>query len=305
MRLRILDLDDSVAAQPEMRRRLAARQAQRIDLHALAPRLRLWSTGKTMHELRRHLHAAPPPPGQGPTVTFYGSGDFHHLAPELMKDQQAPFTLVHFDNHPDWMRFAPRYHCGSWINRALAMRTVTRIITIGPCSADLDRPHLSGGNLDALATRRLEMYPWRRRPSFVMPGASDYSPHRREGWRLHWKCVREDWVAFIDQLARSLPDTPVWITIDKDVLRAEDALTNWDQGEMPFDALDLAIRRIGSTARVVGVDVCGEYSPAVHTNPFKRYEAWTDQPPPPIRPTCTVNAKTNARMLATFEEVLG
>jgi arginase family enzyme len=49
-----------------------------------------------------------------PAVTMIGSGDFHHLAVLLLERAREPVTVIHFDNHPDWVRWAPRWHCGSW-----------------------------------------------------------------------------------------------------------------------------------------------------------------------------------------------
>src|SRR3546814_3747340 len=60
-----------------------------------------------------------------------------------------------------------------------------------------------------------------------------------------------------------IPQGDVWLTIDKDVLAAEYAATNWDQGGMPLDFLLQAIVEIGKSHRIVGVDICGEYAPPV------------------------------------------
>ena len=69
-----------------------------------------------------------------------GSGDFHHITAFLVafavENQSAPITLIHFDNHPDWVKFENGMHCGSWINRALEFRKIGKIITLGVCSHD-------------------------------------------------------------------------------------------------------------------------------------------------------------------------
>ena len=55
-----------------------------------------------------------------------------------------------------------------------------------------------------------------------------------------------------------LPDLPVYLSIDKDVLSRNFARTNWDQGDMTLDGLFSAIRDISLKHRIIGVDVCGE-----------------------------------------------
>ena len=75
----------------------------------------------------------------------------------------------------------------------------------------------------------------------------------------------------------------VYITIDKDVLSHSDALTNWDQGKMPLDALLSALRHILAHHHAVGIDVNGDYSRPHYTGKFrhvalKKLEALLDQP---------------------------
>jgi len=70
----------------------------------------------------------------------------------------------------------------------------------------------------------------------------------------------------------------VWITIDKDVLPEAEALSNWDQGQMPLARVLETIRHVGSARRIIGADICGEYSPIVHANWIKRIESGMDQP---------------------------
>ena len=51
------------------------------------------------------------------------------------------------------------------------------------------------------------------------------------------------------------PEGPVYLSIDRDVLRTEEARTDWDQGTMTADTLlDLAA---ALAPRLAGVDICG------------------------------------------------
>src|SRR4051794_28889926 len=85
-----------------------------LDLRALGPSLRYSATSAGMREFAASLapHAA--------RFVLFGSGDFHHLSSVLAGRMREPFTLVSFDNHPDWDIRPPRWCCGTWINRALS-----------------------------------------------------------------------------------------------------------------------------------------------------------------------------------------
>jgi arginase family enzyme len=275
MHLQIFDLDGSLAAQSSLCNAANWQSVRTFGLRDLGPRLRLWSRDATMAKARERVAAA----RVESSVTLLGSGDFHHVASLLHERVAEPFTLVHFDNHPDWVRFAPRWHCGSWINRALALPLVERAITLGPCSDDLVRPGLKGGNLAALGSGRLILHPWQHAPSRAWRRIADGPGHRWADGFIHWRNLAE---RSLDEATREvvgeIPTDAVWISIDKDVLPEETVLTNWDQGRMPLDALLAFVDAIGGARRVIGADISGEYAPIAHANPLKRWESRLDQP---------------------------
>ena len=272
--LRILDTDGSVSAQASLKDAAAWQSVATVPLRDLAPKLRLWSRTATMRAARERI-----PMSNGPTITLLGSGDFHHLAVLAMEQAVEPITIVHFDNHPDWVRLAPRWHCGSWVNRALALPHVRRVVTIGPCSDDLVRPEIKGGNLRALDEGRIALFPWHHAPSRVWGRHRDGAGHRYADGALHWRNLDERTAEENREMIMAQIETnAIWITIDKDVLSEAEALTNWDQGEMPLKAIVELIAAVGAKHRIVGADICGEYSPSLFSNAFKRWEAKMDQP---------------------------
>ena len=94
------------------------------------PRARSCAGGppkKTWKRFTRRLAKRPLPTNARPEIFFVGSGDYHHLTLAFIADLKAPISLIHFDNHPDWVGFAPKRHCGSWVNRALNMPALKRI----------------------------------------------------------------------------------------------------------------------------------------------------------------------------------
>lgn len=302
MRVRVVDLDGVGAQAP-----IAERAPTVVAARDLGPRVRLWSSAPAFDELGRRI-AATPVPGQGPVVTFLGSGDFNNVTPLLLAEADRPIVVLHIDNHPDWVKLAPKRHCGAWVNRALELPNVVKVITVGVTSADIDRPDARGGAFDHLASGRIEMFPWARPPSPVKKPLADGAGHTVVDGEVRWREVGVDFKRFLADLPSSLPaDTAVWISIDKDALRPEDASTNWDQGGMALSDLEALIETVAAHRPIAGVDICGDWSEPRYDTPLKRIEAFFDRPKGHrrLKPDGGVNERTNARLLTLLERVLG
>jgi len=65
----------------------------------------------------------------------------------------------------------------------------------------------------------------------------------------------------------SLPDLPVYLSVDLDVLSEDYARTDWDQGEMTLEELKGALRGIMASRRILGVDLCGGDTPEKGASP--------------------------------------
>ncbi len=303
MHLEILDLDGDSQALSTATSDGRWQSVRVCDLRDIAARLRLWSVNGAIKEARRRLQQSPVPPD--PIVTLMGSGDFHHLTALLLERAREPVTVIHFDNHPDWVRLAPRWHCGSWVNQALRCERVARVVTIGPCSDDLVWPGLKGGNLKALASGRLRLFPWLHPPSRVLRPIVDGASYRCTARQLVWNNLASmPQTDAIRTVLSQVATDAVWITIDKDVLPPEDALCNWDQGLMPLDWVVAMIEALGRRHVIAGADICGDYTPPRFSNPLKRWEAKRDQPrrAPPDPSALLRNAQVNNRLLDTIEQ---
>jgi hypothetical protein len=303
MEIRILDLDGSLPDQPPVARRLRSGQAVLHDLRSLGPALRLWALRPSYAAFdalwRRALNPS------GAALTMVGSGDFHHLTASFVASAQGPLTVVHFDNHPDWSWTVPRRHCGSWVNEVLALPHVERVVTIGPCSDDLERPDSQGVDLTALSSGRLELFPWLHEPSEIRTVVNSGAGHVVADGIIRWRNLADgDWDGFLGALMARVPTRRIWITIDKDVLPPTEAVTNWDQGGLPLQRLIEAIQRLATRFTIVGADICGDYAPIRHRNPFKIIESRLDQPRVDEAPDLSVDARTNERLISTFEAVL-
>ena len=302
MRPVILQLDDAFERQPALEAGVLARGGRVLAARDLGPALRLWSRTATLDELRRRIAGALPMRGEA-EVVFAGSGDFHHVTPLLLERAieaaGEPVTLIHFDNHPDWVRHAPGRHCGSWVGRAARLAGVARVITIGVTSPDIGRAKSREGDLALIAEDRLDLFAWD-----APDGGCEVVLEGRA-----WPTISAmGEAAFLDRLAASVPTPAVYVTLDKDVLRPEDAVTNWDQGRASLDFVLAAVRRLAEGRRIVGADVVGDWSRPVYgggaaAGLLKRGEAMLDQPwsrPEPAA-ACRINEAVNLRLLAMFE----
>jgi hypothetical protein len=299
VRTALLHLDSALTDQRDLARSVAARNGRGIDLRHLGPALRLWSRPRALECLRARV-ASDLPTSDGPVLVFSGSGDFHHITPTLLERAceaaaRARVTVVHFDNHPDWVKFANGAHCGSWVGWAARLPDVERVVTIGVCSSDIDRPEGKGADLDLLKEERVELYAYR-----APRGASTVVLAGRE-----WPTIDAmgEW-GFIDFLLTRIPTAAVYLTIDKDVLRAADAGTNWDQGQASLAFLKAMVARIGAHHRIIGADVVGDWSSPVYGGGpvaalLKRGEAILDQPW--SRPGPAARAATESANLELLE----
>lgn len=308
MRLRIVDLDGAVTGQDFHKEPTRTEPADIVPAGDLAPRLRIVASRHALGELGRRV--GPRANGEA-DVIFYGSGDFHHLADLFLGRAEEPVTVIQFDNHPDWVTFPATSNCGGWVNRTLERRNVARVITIGPTSTDLVLPQIKSANLQAIRDRRLEMYAWRVPATRLVGtavetgGASTFGDGFAK--RLVWRnLAEEDWQAFVDELIGQLGPEALWITFDKDVLATSEAVTNWDQGAMRLDQVLHAIEKLAGHRRILGVDICGDYSVPEFRDPFRYTLARLDHPRQPKFDSAmaAVNNTTNARIVAKLEQVL-
>ncbi|KAA1179483.1 arginase [Rhizobium tropici] len=288
MQLLLLHLDDALELQPDFVRACKFAGAYQYFGKNAGQQVRLWGRQSALDDLSREIVKNGPAMRKDPQLCFMGSGDFHHITALLLEGalerHPGPATLIHFDNHPDWVKFDGGMHCGSWVNRALANRNIQKVITIGVCSSDLRSPERKGANLHWLGEGKLELYPYEHPPSRVLADYGNGASYQQEKGALHWKSIAEIGEEnFIDRMLSRIRTEAVYVTIDKDVLAADDAVTNWDQGRMRLPYLLSLISEIGSRHRIIGADVIGDYSTpsyagSLRTQFMKRAEIFIDQP---------------------------
>ena len=304
MRLRLLDLDGALDQQAVIAQAVACGTMTRIEARDLGKDLRLVASRKAFGDLQNRLRASFSD-GQGPRITFYGSGDFHHVTTALIGLCEGPLTVLHFDNHPDWVTFPKTHNCGAWVNRALELEQVVRVITLGPCSDDLNRPQWQMANLQALEIGRLAVFPFRHAPSKVFGSFAPSPCYDHHDGALHWQCLEGLSVeAMLERITPLIATEKVYVTLDKDVLSAPEAATNWDQGHMPLETVCAVIKAVAQRYDVVGFDICGDWSRPVFADPFRWLLSVTDRnTPTPDAVDLKCNEQSNALLLSLIEDV--
>jgi len=301
MRAALLQLDDALENQPELTAQVLAAGGRVLAARELGPPLRLWGREATLEALRDRLASELAPRGEA-EVVFAGSGDFHHVTPLLLARAAAvadePVTVLHFDNHPDWVRFAQGRHCGSWVGRAARLPGVARVVTIGVTSPDIGRARSREGDLALIAEDRLDLFAWT-----APDGAAEVALEGRAWPTIAALGER----AFFTRLEAAIPTRAIYVTIDKDVLRPAEAVTNWDQGQASLEFVMTAIACAAAGRRLIGADVVGDWSKAVYGGGpaaylLKQGEALIDQPwrRPAAAGARAINEAVNLRLLAFF-----
>lgn len=82
--------------------------------------------------------------------------------------------------------------------------------------------------------------------------------------------LQNSWRSQFEKFAAGLRAASVYVTIDLDCLRAENALTNWENGRFTVDDLEWALGKLREGARIIGGDICGAYS-------SPKYARWTQE----------------------------
>jgi arginase family enzyme len=300
MRLQILNFDDALLAQQQL---LDAYDPDIINFTDWGPKIRL---GCSFRQFRRFEDDLDDVLGNdpAPTVTMLGSGDFHHVSLALVRRVREPFVLLMLDNHPDWMSGFPFLHCGTWLRHALRLPLLQRVLHLGG-NTDFDN-----GFRCAAPKREI-----RGGKIVVVPG-------RRAFCRGFWKGIANE--PLLDEQSRLsgprlesllaawtpfLASRAVYVTFDKDVLAVDDAPVNWDSGRLRLpDALEILNGVFESCqARLVGMDVIGDWSAVRTEGPFRRALHLLEHPSLEPKPVAwaRINEETNLSILQLMDRFSG
>jgi hypothetical protein len=274
MEVRILDLDGSVSGQTDLVRRTCAAVHPARDW---GPGLRLACRFSRFRAFERDLaERLGALADSNPAVTFLGSGDFHHVSLACLRRLTGPFNLLVLDNHPDWVRGVPLLHCGTWLNHA-ARLPLARLVFHAGGDVDFDNAYRWLAPWDLLRERRLVVMPALRRFR-----RGRWAGHEHESLRPgpgeHVTPERLD--ELLAPYRRDLARRPLYVSVDKDVLRPADAAVNWDSGHLELGEATAVLEAFRRAAGddLAGMDLVGDWSPVEVSGLFRRLLHWTEHP---------------------------
>ena len=159
---------------------------------------------------------------------FIDSGNYHYVSKFFTDKIRQRFSLVVFDHHPDMQPslFDQILTCGDWVKAVLdTNRFVDKVVLVG--TSDKLLQNISADYADRIVT----------------------FPESQLGDRQAWR-------TFYDMHFK----TPIYISMDKDVLSPVFESTNWDQGTATLPQLKRLLVTLLRHNHLIGVDVCGECS---------------------------------------------
>lgn len=169
-------------------------------------------------------------PAEG--IHFLDSGNYHYMSLFWLEKIDRPFRLVLFDNHTDMQppAFGGLLSCGGWAAEALeTVPALKEVILVGP-----DEEAFS--QTDAKLREKVRFLSGEK-----LAGLS-----------------KEEITGFFSEIPG---DLPLYLSVDKDVLCPEDAVTAWSQGDMKLTELTEYLGLLFENQNILGMDVCVEAEP--------------------------------------------
>ncbi len=158
-------------------------------------------------------------------IHFIDSGNYHYMSYIFTSMIEKPYILVIFDHHTDMKpAMFDMLSCGAWIKTVLDNDTnIKKAVLIGPPEKSIDE--IPDGD--------------RSDPRLICVSEEEYLSAG----------IPSDVIREINSLS-----LPVYLSIDKDILKTSDAVTNWDQGNVSLDILLDSVHKIPN---IMGADICG------------------------------------------------
>ena len=295
MDVRILDLDGALTSQET----LAAACPVIHDTREWGPRIRLACGFGRFRRFEQGLsNLLGGETDAAPQMTFYGSGDFHHVSLALVRRLREPFNLLVLDNHPDWMCGVPFLHCGTWLRHASLLPLAHRVFHVGG-EVDFDNGYRWMAPWRQLRDGRITVFPAFRR---FRRGAWAGVPHEALRPSPFTRATQVRLEELVRPYRDELAARPLYISLDKDVMASAEAVVNWDSGVLGMGEVGAVLDAFTTAAggRLAGIDVVGDWSPVQVQGWLRQLLHLTEHPPLAIDPTFAqrVNQRANLRLLA-------
>ena len=139
-------------------------------------------------------------------IHFIDSGNYHYVSKFWIDKIKEPFSLIVFDHHSDMQtaRFNDMISCGCWIKVILDTNPYLRKVYIIGAKEESVNAIPSQYRNRVKFYNETELFQEDRRNQFILENT----------------------------------DHPLYISIDKDILNATSAITNWDQGSLSLENLE-------------------------------------------------------------------
>ena len=158
-------------------------------------------------------------------IHFIDSGNYHYMSRIWLEKLNTPFRLVVFDNHTDMQppAFGGLLSCGGWVAASLEeLPLLKEVLLVGPDQEAFDQTEpVLQEKVRFLSRERLR------------------------------EMTMEEKVLFFEELS---VDLPVYLSVDKDVLCAEDASTTWSQGDMTLEELGQFVAILLEKQDILGME---------------------------------------------------
>ena len=226
-------------------------------------------------------------------VHFLDSGNYHYLSLFYLERIEEDFDLLLLDNHPDMQApsFGEVTSCGGWAREALyrlphlkklylygiediLLRQIAQEEPVDPRVVLLRSWQAVNDNGNSINDNGNSI-----KEGAQAPGDFDA---RRDPWKLvveedvrerlkadskveSCRQAKEENSGRQREKERKRPDgkqegRPLYISLDKDVLRLGDAFCNWSQGVTSIGEIEELLAFCYASRRLLGLDICGEIS---------------------------------------------
>ena len=182
-------------------------------------------------------------------IHFIDSGNYHYMTRIWMDKAKSPFSLLVFDNHTDMQppAFGGLLSCGGWIADALeSVKLLDHVFLVGPDQPAFDQVQQT----------------YKERVTFL--SREDLQAARQTDSSSGVAASFLEMLSEYEEKAGKL--SPVYLSVDKDVLNEQEVKTTWSQGDMSLTELKSCLEELQSFLKarklpLQAADVCGEWEP--------------------------------------------
>ncbi len=166
------------------------------------------------------------------TIRFTDSGNYHYMSLLFQEQIEEDYVLCLWDNHPDLQEaaFGGITSCGGWVKEALEVLPHLKQVLIMGVEDTLVQ------ELAPLDKRVTVVRSWKSKDEKDVQIPADVSSYIKEEFQ----------------------HLPIYISVDKDVMKEGETACNWSQGVTVLEQLIRELKSAMENKKLLGMDVCGE-----------------------------------------------